>query len=81
MTAFLTALWAALSSVMTGFGGVLADAADGATGLIWDGTNITILGGILIAGVGAGILWLVISLVINLVQSIGNRRAGGRKRG
>ena len=78
MAAFLTALWTALSSVVTGFGGVLADAFDGAVGVVWDGANITVLGGILIAGVGASLIWLVVGLITNLISKIGKR--GGSKK-
>ena len=70
----LEAILDAMGAAVRGFGGVLADAADGAISIIWDGTDITIYGALIIVGVGWAILVSVIMLVLGLLSKIGGGR-------
>lgn len=66
----VAAMFAELATIVVLVGTLLSAAAGSAVGFFWDGTSLTIIGGLTLAGVGSALVFGIIKLVQRLIKSI-----------
>ena len=69
---FVTELFSLISEVFTGFFGIIETGLTSVVGLFWDNTTgLTMIGTLLLVGLGVGLVWTLISFVTRLVRRVG----------
>lgn len=68
---FVTELFTLISDVFTGFFGVIETGLGSVVGLFWDATSgLSMVGTLMLVGLGVGLVWTLISFVTRLVRGI-----------
>lgn len=68
---FVTQLFSLISEVFTGFFGIIETGLGSVVGLFWDTTSgLTMVGTLMLVGLGVGLVWTLISFVTRLVKGI-----------
>lgn len=68
---FVTELFSLISEVFTGFFGIIETGLGSVVALFWDATTgLTMVGTLMLVGLGIGLVWTLISFVIRLVRGV-----------
>jgi len=69
---FVTELFSLISDVFTGFFGIINTGLISVVGLFWDSTTgLTMIGTLMLVGLGIGLVWTLISFITGLVRRVG----------
>jgi len=64
----VTEIFDQAGDAVTGFTGVLNDGVGGVTQLFWANGNLTVLGTLLVIGIGVGVVYFGFRLIRNLIR-------------
>ncbi len=64
----VTAVFDGAGDAVTGFTGVLNDGMTGVSSLFWNGTSLTMLGTLLVASIGIGVVYFGFRLIKSLLH-------------
>ena len=64
----ISAIFQAIGSAITAFGGVIGNGFASAVALFWDGTALTDTGTLMLIGAGVGLVWFAVTLIMRLVR-------------
>ena len=68
---FVSELFSLISEVFTGFFGIIETGLTSVVGLFWDSTaGLTMVGTLMLVGLGIGLVWTLISFVTRLVRGV-----------
>lgn len=64
----ITAIFQAVGQAITAFGGVIGNGFSSAVALFWNGTALTDTGTLMLIGLGVGLVWFAVTLIMRLIR-------------
>jgi len=67
-SSLVTEIFDEAGNAVTGFSGVLTKGINGVTSLFWDGTSLTMLGTLMVIGIGVSVVYFGFRLIKSLIH-------------